>query len=646
MLNLTPFKDKLPIPDTVSPVDGDGSTRYLDITARPKSVQLHSDLPASTPVWSYECTKGQVVQAGSGNTFLGPSIQVRRAEEVTVNWKNEIPADSVLPYEVIKVNSTDSNPVPQNLPGRWDAIPLEQDTVRKQAHNLHAALVTHLHGGRTQADYDGWPDNTLLPGQETRYIYHNDQASTLLWYHDHSMHITRLNVYAGLAGAWLIRDDEEDALNLPHGEYELPLIIQDRNLDVDDAGNFTGALLHKVEVNGGQGPAEFFGPYTLVNGKIWPHANVQATLYRLRVLNGSNARTYRLSFLDESGNNLNAGVWQIGTDQGLLRNKVTLPDSGLILMPGERADLLVDFSDFAGCQVYLWNTAEAPFGNDPAAQPDAVQVTQELLNLIADPYATVDEADPQNPIRRPFPQVMRFDIGAVPKVDCAVVPCDPLRPERPERPTDTNTVIRLMALVEQPAPDPNDPDATTMLDLWEFVPIKEEPAPEDAEIVSFKFPHPATGEMKVQKYWKAATRFYDRVNWFIHLDTTEVWYIVNLTGDSHPLHVHLVDFLVTQRFNYLWNYLDPKNPDTPGFDPTEFKLTHIEAKDPIPVDENVINAPKDTVRVDPGEMIGITMTFGPYAGRYVYHCHILEHEDHDMMRPIIVVPKWVPHHHV
>ena len=642
MLYLTPFQDELPIPETVCPVEGDRDACFLSIAARRKDVQLHSDLPA-TPVWSYQRAEGQIVRAGVGDTFLGPTVEVRRTDVITVAWKNEIPKEATLPYEVIKVNSTDINPVPQNLPGRWDAIPLEQDTVRQQAHHLQAALVTHLHGGRTQADYDGWSDNTRLSDQVAHYTYHNDQAATMLWYHDHAMHVTRLNVYAGLAGAWLIRDEAEAVLNLPQGDYELPLIIQDRNLDVDDEGNFTGALLHKVEVNDGKGPAEFFGPYTLVNGSIWPRVAVQATLYRLRLLNGSNARTYRLIFLDENGQNLNARVWLIGSDQGLLPNKVSLPETGLVLMPAERADLLLDFSAVES-SVYLWNTADAPFGNDEKEQPNADAITQELLNLIADPYVTAEAADKENAKRRRlFPQVMRFDVGAPPKIASAIVPADPLRAARPQPVVNAHTNIRLMALVEQPAPDSTEPDAMTRLDFWEFVPVSQEPPPADAEIVTFNFPHPATGEMQTQQYWKAATRFYDRVNWFIHLDTTEVWYIVNLSGDSHPIHIHLVDFFVTQRFNYRWNHRDPNDETTP-FDPVEFRLMQIEATTPVDIDPNVMGAPKDTVRVDPGQLVGLTLTFAPYPGRYMYHCHILEHEDHDMMRPIVVVPKWVPHH--
>jgi FtsP/CotA-like multicopper oxidase with cupredoxin domain len=194
-----------------------------------------------------------------------------------------------------------------------------------------------MHGARVQADYDGWPDNTAVSGQAAHYHYPNDQHATMLWYHDHSAHVTRLNVFAGLAGTWLIRDTEEHGLHLPSGDHELPLVIQDRNLDLDN-GQFSGAMLHKTEV--GDGPAEFFGPYTLVNGKIWPRTTVTPQLYRLRVLNGANARTFRLILLDDQGKSVNSVLWQIGTDQGLMQNKASVAADGLVLAPAERVDLL------------------------------------------------------------------------------------------------------------------------------------------------------------------------------------------------------------------------------------------------------------------------------------------------------------------
>ena len=498
--------------------------------------------------------------------------------------------------------------------------------------------MTHLHGARVPADSDGWPDNTAVSGQTTRYTYPNGQAATFLWYHDHAMHVTRLNVFAGLAGAWLVRDDEEAALRLPQGSHELPLVIQDRNLDVDANGDFTGAFLHKTEVK--TGPAEFFGPYTLVNGKIWPRASVDPVLYRLRLLNGSNARTYRLILLDDRGESVNHSLWQIGCDQGLMQNKTPLSDSGLILAPAERADLLVDFAAFAGRSLHLWNTAEAPFDDDPSLEPTAAQVKGELLGLLADPLAKADAVDPQNAFRRRlFPQVMRFDVSRTAAGTPYRAPADPLwKAPRPPLSFTPTTPVRITALVEEPPEDPSAPDATTMLVFWEFVPVAEVPTPPGATVVNFTYYHPGKGVMEIRPYWKAAEGFYDQLNWRVHLDATELWYVVNLTNDTHPVHVHLVDFTVSQRYDFVWD--GGSGPFEPG---GATPLTHVDATTADAIEPNVVG-PKDTVRVNPGQMVGIALTFSPFPGRYVYHCHILEHEDHDMMRPFVVVPGWVPHH--
>lgn len=133
------------------------------------------------------------------------------------------------------------------------------------------------------------------------------------------MDIARYNVYAGLAGLWVIRDDEELRLPQTLREHEIPLLIQDRNLELDEQGSFTGQVLHKIE----DSTREFFGPYTLVNGKIWPHLEVHAGAYRFRTINGSNSRMYRLVLLDQNGQPCNDTITQIGTDGGLLANPVT-----------------------------------------------------------------------------------------------------------------------------------------------------------------------------------------------------------------------------------------------------------------------------------------------------------------------------------
>jgi FtsP/CotA-like multicopper oxidase with cupredoxin domain len=659
MANLNPFQDFLPIPDVVRPKGNNPNNRHLSIEAKVKDVHLHQDLPP-TRVWSYQLEDGKVVKQGTGDTYLGPTIEVQRGDKVHVAWENDITDaslnDGKLPYEVVKVPYTDGTlPIPQNEPGKAGALPDAGatntfDSMRAPLRNLKAALVTHLHGGRTQADSDGWADDTAIAEQTAYYTYHNDQAATMLWYHDHANHVTRLNVFAGLAGAWLIRDSEEGDLGLPDGDYELPLVIQDRNLDLDK-DKFTGALLHKTEVvkdkNQDGGPAEFFGPYTLVNGKIWPKAEVEPRLYRLRVLNGSNARTYRLMLIGDQGISQDTLIWQIGCDQGLVENLLPFPSTGLVLMPGERVDLLVDFSCHPNQQLYLWNTAEAPFSNDPTYIPDPVAELA-ILNT-----GNINDAG-----RRPYPQIMRFDVKANASSDSHQLPTAPLRPAQLVDLT-TDMPIRLMALVEKSA-DPDIIDDTAMLVFWEYVEDTEKtPAPAGAEIVLFTYVHPATNlPVPAKRYWKAAEEFYDRLNWEIHLGDTEQWYIVNISPDTHPVHVHLVDMNVNQRYSYTLSGTssDPANnpfpngipdPDTgvPNWvvDGKAHQLTDITATTKQEVDPDQ-TGPKDTVRINPGEMIGVAMKFSPFCGRYVYHCHILEHEDHDMMRSFVVVPKWVPHH--
>ena len=150
------------------------------------------------------------------------------------------------------------------------------------------------------ASYDGWAENIFAPGQPAVFHYPMDQRAALLWYHDHVMGITKLDVYAGLAGLWIVRDERERELGLPEGPpFEVPLLIQDRNFDLDEQGRLTGRLVHKTDPE----VMEAFPPFTVVNGKVWPVLDVQPATYRFRVLNGSNARTYRLVLLRDGARN-------------------------------------------------------------------------------------------------------------------------------------------------------------------------------------------------------------------------------------------------------------------------------------------------------------------------------------------------------
>jgi len=519
-------------------------------------------------VWTYE------------GSLPGPTIEVARGQSLQVEWINAIPGGE--PYPITAVTAPDGT---QNEPGRSG----------RQANSTVAKLspwtVVHLHGGRTAAVSDGWTENASLSGQSTTSDYTNDQQATLLWYHDHAMGITRFNVYAGLAGLYIIRDAEEAALHLPAGPYEIPLLLQDRNLETAPDGSLTGRLLHKVE----NGTMEFFGPFTLVNGTIWPHLPVEARQYRLRLLNGSNARIYRLVLLDESGTPVHELIKQIGTDGGLLGQPVEIPRDGLLLAPAERADLIVDFRALQGQRLILVNTAGAPFDNSPATQPPGTP-------------------DPEN--RLPHPEVMEFRVSSQPVDDPFVLPTslsssyrrlehDRLPPAHQHR---------VVAMVEYP---------DGMLTFHELAEVPDGVAAAGEELITI-----ADEQGKTRRYRTIARHFEDTVNWFVAYGSTEVWSVINLTEDTHPFHVHLVQFQALGRDLY----------NTEGFHPeTGATTAPISFQGHGTIDANELGW-KDTVRVNPGEMVSIAATFDGFTGRYMYHCHILEHEDHDMMRPFIVMP--------
>jgi FtsP/CotA-like multicopper oxidase with cupredoxin domain len=565
--SLTKFKDCLRVPPTLHPKQKDDQRYHLRVRMLPAQIQLHSELPPSQ-VWTYE------------GSLPGPTIEVRRGQRVQIEWINALPVD--VPYPVTAVTAPDGS---QNEPGR-SGRPANQTVT-----GLQPWTVVHLHGGRTAAVSDGWTENGSLSGQSTTCDYANNQQATLLWYHDHGMGITRFNVYAGLAGLYIIRDAEEAALHLPAGPYEIPLLIQDRNLETAPDGSLTGRLLHKVE----DGTMEFFGPFTLVNGTIWPYLAVEARPYRFRVLNGSNARIYRLVLLDADGALVHAHIKQIGTDGGLLGRPVDLPADGLVLAPAERADLIVDFRTLRGQRLTLVNTAGAPFDNSPATQ-------------------SAGTPDPDN--RLPHPEVMEFRVSSEPAEDPFVLPAE-LSPAYRRLAHDQlphGHRHRIVAMVEYPE---------GMLTFCELALVPNEAAAAGEALLAVTDDHGTT-----KRYRTAATHFEETVNWYVAFGSTEVWRVLNLTEDTHPFHVHLVQFQVLSRDLYHKEGFHPETGATTA--PISFQAHGT-------LDANELGW-KDTVRVNPGEMVSIAATFDGFTGRYMYHCHILEHEDHDMMRPFIVMP--------
>ena len=321
------------------------------------TVSPHPNLPP-IPAWGYG-------RSGHPVSTPGPLLEAQASVRSLIRWDNALCAKE-LPYTVVVMPTDDAADPVQNHLGSEGVAPTMP---------MHAPigwLSTHLHGGHTEPESDGWPDHMIEPGESQRCRYANDddnadlgfrKVGAALWYHDHAMDATRLHVYAGLAGAYLVRHPGEADLGLPTSveEGKAVLIIQDRNVDVAQDGSVR--LLHKTTTE----TAEFFGPLTLVNGKLCPRMGVRSAVARLRIYNGSNARYYRLHLLDDAGAVAHSRVLVIGSDGGLLWKAQPLADDGSItLAPGERIDLLVDLRGLVGQHLYLVNSAQAPFSGDPA----------------------------------------------------------------------------------------------------------------------------------------------------------------------------------------------------------------------------------------------------------------------------------------
>ncbi len=577
---LTPFVDPVPLPARRVVTE---PTR-LTVGLYPATHRFHRDLPPSR-VWAYD------------GLLPGPSIEVRRGVPLEVDWRNEL--EGTLPVVVTVAPNEASNGIPvQCLPGLSGGAPDPNLAA------LPGWAVVHFHGGVTPAAFDGWTENLMAPGQHTLNSYPNDQRGALLWYHDHVMGVTRYTVYAGLAGLWIVRDERERALGLPEGPpYEVPLLLADRNFDLDDRGHLTGQLVHKTD----PGTMECFGPFTTVNGAVWPVLEVEPTTYRLRLLNGSNARTFRLVLVRDGVPDFQR-VTQIGNDGGLLAAPVALPNQGLVLASAERADLLVDFSDVPqGTEFTLLNTAPAPFDGTFVAPTRAGQA--DLPGLL------------------PYPEVLRLRVVAGRAVS---------RPSPAQLATDIQTIsedelascmVRAIALVEQELEG-----QPSMLTLRE---LANEP---DVTRPVLTLIDTTNGQTQhVSRLRTVATRFEDTVTFFPVLGQPEIWRLINLTRDTHPIHVHLSSFRVLHRW--------PAIVELPADGITSRETNAVVRLGDATADDGIIHTLdaneqglKDTVRVNPREVVDIVVRFEPYAGRYMYHCHILEHEDRDMMRPFVVTP--------
>ena len=309
---LRPWVDPLPIPEIAqpsgmrpSPEDASLQLPYYRMAMRAVECKVHRDLPA-TRMW------------GFGSSSPGPTFETRSHHGLIVEWVNELPQKHFLPID-------------HNLHGAEASLP-------------EVRSVIHLHGGKTPPDSDGYPEHWFVPGKSATFHYPNRQDAAMLFYHDHTMGINRLNIYAGLQGMYFIRDEAEDALQLPKGKYEIPLLVYDRFLLPD--GQLEYSVSPKPEA---PWVPEVFGNAILVNGKLFPYLEVEPRKYRLRLMNGSNGRFYRFSF----GKLLT--FQQVGTEQGFLSAPAAA--QRVVMAPGERVDLVFDFGAHAGENILLRSDA-------------------------------------------------------------------------------------------------------------------------------------------------------------------------------------------------------------------------------------------------------------------------------------------------
>jgi spore coat protein A len=592
------------------------------IAVRQFAQRILSPPHPETTVWSYGSVDfpGTVAQGGTFN-YPAFTIEANWNKDTQVIWRNELvdAQGNYLPH-LLPIDPTLhwANP-PGGTTGR-DSRPLFDTT--PGPYTGPVPIVTHVHGAHTGEDSDGYAEAWYLPDAgnvpagyartgsffdyfndkynhgwefgEAAFRYPNDQRATTLWYHDHTLGMTRANVYAGPAGFYLIRGGPDDVVldsrdgstailpgpapgvgDDPLGHYgEIPIAVQDRSFNADGSlfypdsrtffDEFGGPYIPDSPVSPIWNP-EFFGNMMVVNGFTWPYLEVEPRRYRLRLLNGCNSRFLILQF-EHPG----VEVWQIGAEGGYLPDAIRLNDhpypgstgGGATVLMGlaERADLIVDFSAAAGTSFRLLNLGpDEPFGGGEVG-------------------VDFDPADPDS-----TGQVLEFRVAAGPVAD----PTTP--PQYLQLPAvaslGTEDLTRHLSLNEE-VYEPADVPYAALLGTWN--PGTDQPTP---------------------LLWS------DPITENPALGSTEQWWLYNVTEDAHPIHIHQVQFEVLGREAI------GGGPSVAG------------SNDPLPWETGF----KDTVTAYPGEVTRVKAKFD-LEGFYVWHCHIVEHEDNEMMRPFHVGP--------
>lgn len=615
--------------------------------------QLHPQLGRTT-LWGYN----PVVPLGGGvqpQRHLGGIFVVQRGVPIQVTFTNKLPAKHFLPVDT-SANFTNA-----------------------QRHQN--ATTTHVHGGLTPWISDGGPytwftpdgdfgpsvhsekgniykllNPDLGPGQ-AEYFYPNQQSARMAWYHDHAMDLTRLNAYGGIASAYIIRDSFEANLRnlgLPdfveNGGREIPIAIQDKIFVGTDIASEDPTWPGPTEVGSlwyphtyetdrwelGKHPLglppdpsvipEMFGDTMLVNGTVYPEATVEARRYRLRVLNACQARFLNLQWFVDDGSpdgiTLNHNLRPtnapgpdflvIGTEGGFLPHPVRVPsnkpfnpntlDGSLLTAPAERWDLIVDFTGFEGRKIILYNDSPAPF-------PDGDPLNDYFLGAPDNPTQPRPGFGPNTR------QLMRFKIVHANGKDAPlhITEKTDLKPDLAPFLVPPGTAVQ-----------------NGVLHLPPGVPVRQLTLNETFDGYGRLIQQLGTNQALNGAFGRA---YMDPATETPGAGSTEIWQIANLTADTHPIHFHLVNVQVMGRQPFDANTYN----GTPGYTGPARGPGRIEL------------GWKETVRMDPGEVTTVIMRFDlpavPFAvpssprtggNEYVWHCHILEHEEHDMMRPLVV----------
>jgi spore coat protein A len=653
---------------------------------------------AGTYVWSY-LKPGQ----GSRASYIGPVVLATRGQPTEMKFVNLLghtQDTNVLAYKY----STDqtlhwADPL-NNEANMWNhmAMPPAPGSVGANNYDGPIPAVVHLHGGEVPPQLDGGPDawmtsdglyhgHAFYSGDGSTSNYHvyrypNSQEGALIWFHDHTLGATRLNVYAGLAGAYLIADQDDTLLaTLP---TLFPLVIQDRMFDTNGQLFFpadsAGGLLWATNPEHPYWVPEFVGDVIVVNGKSWPFMSVEPRRYTFLFINGSNARTYEMFLTDPVSKNPGPPLWVIGTDGGYLDAPVKIDplaaaNNRLAMMSGERYWVIVDFKGYEAGVI----------GPNGAAYSG----TWRLINTAKTPYPA--GAAPQG---RTVGRIMEFRVAGGPVTDTSYNPATgtPLRSTPMVRLTGAAVnKTRQLTLNEVMGMPVNATDPVTgVMTAYPGGPLEilvNNTKWGGERIVGVK-PDGMYDMQPIPGFTLDGTG----KNWLSELPNegeTEIWEIVNLTADAHPIHLHLVQFQLLSRQNYNVNkytkayaaafpagydYVmamnvgpgafipafgppldyNTGNPRALGGNPDITPFLQGPAKPPLPQE----NGWKDTVIMFPGQVTRILVRwaptdlatnldpnelkypFNPNGGHgYVWHCHIVDHEDNEMMRPDEVIPK-------